>query len=158
MNINECGSTPCENSGQCTDGVDEYTCTCMPGFTGLHCETNIDECASSPCHPYGSCTDQVDDYSCSCAAGFTGRNCDVTTDECVSDPCENGGTCIEDGDGFRCECPSDIGGGTCFAVACSSGMSRDPFTFCYQSGPHGWTMLCQFSGYRVNNFLQDKFP
>lgn len=37
----ECGSSPCQFSGSCTDGVNGYTCTCVAGYIGLNCETNI---------------------------------------------------------------------------------------------------------------------
>ena len=37
--INECASTPCDNGGTCTDSVDGYACTCIAGYTGVHCET-----------------------------------------------------------------------------------------------------------------------
>ena len=33
-NIDECSSTPCQNGGSCTDGVDWYQCTCLSGYTG----------------------------------------------------------------------------------------------------------------------------
>ena len=32
-------SNPCENGGNCTDGINEYICTCIPGYTGIDCET-----------------------------------------------------------------------------------------------------------------------
>jgi len=38
------------------DGVNSYTCTCQPGYTGNNCQTNIDECASRPCLNGGRCT------------------------------------------------------------------------------------------------------
>lgn len=40
---------PCRNGATCVDGINRYTCKCIPGFTGIHCEINIDECASSKC-------------------------------------------------------------------------------------------------------------
>ena len=39
--INECISNPCQNGGNCTDGVNGYTCTCELGYEGLSCETSM---------------------------------------------------------------------------------------------------------------------
>ena len=35
--------------GLCTDGINNYSCRCDPGYVGRHCDQNQDECASSPC-------------------------------------------------------------------------------------------------------------
>ncbi len=37
--IDECASNPCENGGTCNDDINQYTCSCDPGWTGVHCET-----------------------------------------------------------------------------------------------------------------------
>ncbi|XP_063952196.1 mucin-5AC-like isoform X2 [Lytechinus pictus] len=34
----ECRSNPCMNGGTCNDFINEYNCTCVPGYEGLHCE------------------------------------------------------------------------------------------------------------------------
>ena len=38
VDINECDSNPCANSGTCTDGDHLFTCTCAPGFMGATCD------------------------------------------------------------------------------------------------------------------------
>ena len=40
LDIDECLSEPCQNSGTCVDGVDIYTCNCTSGYTGDQCETS----------------------------------------------------------------------------------------------------------------------
>ena len=37
--IDECSSNPCLNGATCTDAVNSYTCACVAGYTGTHCET-----------------------------------------------------------------------------------------------------------------------
>ena len=41
--VDECVSSPCENGGTCNDGINSYTCYCLPGYEGDNCEigTNI---------------------------------------------------------------------------------------------------------------------
>ena len=36
--INECASNPCQHGANCSDFVNEYNCTCVPGYNGSHCE------------------------------------------------------------------------------------------------------------------------
>ena len=36
--IDECLSNPCDNAAPCTDGIDKYTCTCIPGYEGVNCQ------------------------------------------------------------------------------------------------------------------------
>ena len=37
--INNCVNHTCENGGSCVDGINNYSCDCLVGFTGYHCET-----------------------------------------------------------------------------------------------------------------------
>ena len=39
IDIDECSSNPCMNGATCTDAVNSYTCACVAGYTGTHCET-----------------------------------------------------------------------------------------------------------------------
>eukprot|EP00794_Sanderia_malayensis_P004918 gene4918-5565_t len=38
VDIDECASNPCKNSGLCTNGVNKYTCSCVNGYSGKRCE------------------------------------------------------------------------------------------------------------------------
>ena len=40
IDVDDCMPNPCENGGNCTDGINEYNCTCAPGYTGVNCETS----------------------------------------------------------------------------------------------------------------------
>ena len=35
------------NGGTCTDGINHYTCTCLPGYTGRRCATSESICSKS---------------------------------------------------------------------------------------------------------------
>ena len=37
--VDECVRHQCGNGGSCVDGVNNYSCNCLVGFTGGHCET-----------------------------------------------------------------------------------------------------------------------
>ena len=39
LDIDECVNHTCSNGGSCVDGVNNYSCNCMPGFTGDRCQT-----------------------------------------------------------------------------------------------------------------------
>ena len=39
--IDDCDLNPCENGASCTDGVNNYTCTCMAGYEGKNCSQSM---------------------------------------------------------------------------------------------------------------------
>jgi len=36
LNHNECASNPCRNDAVCVDGINQFNCSCQPGFTGMY--------------------------------------------------------------------------------------------------------------------------
>lgn len=36
--VNQCDPKPCKNGGSCTDGADDFSCVCAPGYGGKTCE------------------------------------------------------------------------------------------------------------------------
>merc|ERR1711935_514180 len=73
----ECASNPCQNGATCTDHVNSFSCSCLPGFTGEKCEKNIDDCAGSPCKNGATCHDGINQYTCACVGEFKGSNCEI---------------------------------------------------------------------------------
>ena len=39
--IDYCINATCKNGASCVDGLKDYTCSCVTGFTGDHCETGV---------------------------------------------------------------------------------------------------------------------
>ncbi|KAM4629361.1 protein crumbs homolog 1 [Polymixia lowei] len=108
-----CSPNPCQNRAICRSGGDGYSCFCVPGFQGVHCQIDVNECASQPCRNGASCQDNVGRYTCLCVPGFTGATCEVQIDECQSQPCLNGGGCRDYTNGFACTCLPGFQGDRC---------------------------------------------
>ncbi|XP_046677275.1 protein eyes shut [Homalodisca vitripennis] len=108
-----CLSNPCFY-GICMDELNSsFTCYCIDGYTGVHCQTNWDECWSSPCLNGGICHDGVATYNCSCPEGFVGEMCEENIDECSSNPCHNNATCVDAANGYSCQCAPGYSGTYC---------------------------------------------
>ncbi|KAK4880029.1 hypothetical protein RN001_008175 [Aquatica leii] len=108
-----CLSNPCIH-GVCIDDLNTtYSCYCIDGYTGIHCQTNWDECWSNPCQNGGICHDGIATFNCSCPPGYVGEFCENDFDECESNPCLNNGTCIDITNGYSCVCPVGYTGVDC---------------------------------------------
>lgn len=108
--------SPCKNGSTCSNsGPRGYTCTCLPGYTGEHCELELSKCASNPCRNGGSCKDHENSYHCLCPPGYYGQHCEHSTLTCADSPCFNGGSCRERNQGasYACECPPNFTGSNC---------------------------------------------
>ncbi|XP_046739798.1 protein crumbs-like isoform X2 [Diprion similis] len=103
-----CDSNPCQNGGSCTeDSRGNYSCTCIPGFTGTLCDSQlgVSLCERNPCENDGTCYNVADgEYKCECSSGWTGKNCEININECASNPCKHGGTCIDSINNYTCRC------------------------------------------------------
>ncbi|XP_063964330.1 sushi, von Willebrand factor type A, EGF and pentraxin domain-containing protein 1-like [Lytechinus pictus] len=113
VDIDECGSSPCQHGASCVDGINSFTCICTEGYRGQLCEDPILWCDSGPCLNGGTCVDESDQFSCTCALGYTGNVCETEIDNCDPPPCANGGTCRSSIGEFDCSCPFGFGGETC---------------------------------------------
>ncbi|XP_059838139.1 nidogen-1 [Hypanus sabinus] len=62
-----------ERAGCFYTGGSDYTCVCLPGFSGdgKSC-VDIDECQPSRCHPYAQCFNVPGSFRCHCAPGYQG--------------------------------------------------------------------------------------
>lgn len=69
----QCSPNPCQNRAICRARGDGYSCFCVPGFQGAHCQIDVNECASEPCRNGATCEDRVGNFSCLCSPGFTGE-------------------------------------------------------------------------------------
>ena len=77
------------------DEVNDYSCICADGFSGLHCKMNIDDCLEHACANGATCVDGVNSYTCDCPQGFWGKYCETEVNECESFPCLYDGTCYD---------------------------------------------------------------
>ena len=102
------------NNATCVDGINEYTCVCIAGFTGQDCEVNIDECEPEPCLNGGRCDDGINEYACDCDdTGFEGQHCEVNIDECAWGKCVNNATCEDAVNAYVCHCHEGYEGQDC---------------------------------------------
>ena len=112
--MDECGSNPCQNGGECTDHVASYSCSCVPGFYGVSCGTEVDACASAPCaHDVACAPIDSGSFSCHCPRGFYGQLCEDDENECASAPCSAGSECVDGVDAYTCSCVPGYEGEHC---------------------------------------------
>ncbi|XP_022787244.1 protein eyes shut-like [Stylophora pistillata] len=114
IDIDDCMNHRCSNSGSCVDGLNNYTCNCLEGYTGNHCEIDIDRCVNHTCLNGASCIDGINNYTCNCAPGFTGDLCGTNIDDCVNHTCNViSGSCKDGQNSYSCICLVGFTGDHC---------------------------------------------
>ncbi|XP_052224816.1 CUB and sushi domain-containing protein 3-like [Dreissena polymorpha] len=123
--INECSPNPCQNGATCAHSINNYTCTCVAGYTGRNCQTEIYECSPSPCLNGGLCSNEINKYTCTCTSGYTGINCRpaVLGDDCNVRPVVCSNILNSQCSGGSCQCLTGYektGEATCSMKDCKS--------------------------------------
>lgn len=146
-----CVSSPCRNGGTCSQQLAldtsvqsistgektfiyqpyryDYSCNCLPSFTGRNCALLDFDCSSNPCLNSGLCIEKPSGgHLCQCPGGFTGRHCEIAIDHCLTAVCANGSTCMSTVTAFYCLCPPgrtgsrcDVQGTFCSSSPCQHG-------------------------------------
>uniref|UniRef100_A0A8C5FCE1 Neurogenic locus notch homolog protein 1 n=1 Tax=Gadus morhua TaxID=8049 RepID=A0A8C5FCE1_GADMO len=159
-----CPASSCFNGGTCVDGINAFTCLCLPGFTGSYCQHDINECDSKPCVNGGTCQDSYGTYKCTCQHGYTGVNCQNLVRWCDSSPCKNGGSCWQQGASYTCQCQTgwtgiycDIPSVSCEVAAKQQGV--EVALLCRNSGrclDAGNTHYCRCQAGYTGSYCQEQ--
>ena len=128
VDVDECTSTPCQNSAVCHEQVSAWTCQCATvtnAITGNR-DSHIGEACDFPADPCDLDEDDCDHinavcahtgpglHTCTCNLGWAGDGLTCADiDECSSTPCQHGGGCTESA------CADSIGPS---GVACNAGV------------------------------------
>ena len=104
--VNECDLfQPCQNNASCTDRQNDFTCHCLPGWTGESLITSL--CINTELYfklysvkisiklLWVNC--KFEPYLC------TGTTCSIPINECAVEPCVFG-SCIDEQASHRCVC------------------------------------------------------
>ncbi|XP_074768418.1 delta and Notch-like epidermal growth factor-related receptor isoform X2 [Athene noctua] len=113
-----CQSQPCQNNATCIDVAQKhdrnnFTCSCLAGYTGELCQSEIDHCIQQPCQNGGTCSSNINGFSCQCPEGYHGLYCEEEYNECLSAPCQNGATCRDLVNSYECVCLAEYEGRHC---------------------------------------------
>ena len=70
IKVKRCDESNCF-SGKCGEKDGKADCLCIPGFTGVMCDTKIDPCSNNPCQNEGLCISELNDkFSCLCLRNY----------------------------------------------------------------------------------------
>uniref|UniRef100_A0A672FBD3 Coagulation factor IX n=1 Tax=Salarias fasciatus TaxID=181472 RepID=A0A672FBD3_SALFA len=67
----QCDPNPCQNNGNCVDGLSSYLCYCQPNFSGKNCEIDVtQQCSVNNGGCSHFCGMQTNRVVCRCAVGY----------------------------------------------------------------------------------------
>ncbi|XP_068456183.1 coagulation factor IXb [Clinocottus analis] len=67
----QCKPPPCQNGGECKDGISAYICYCQPNFSGKNCEIEVNQqCSVNNGGCFHFCVMKAEIPVCQCAAGY----------------------------------------------------------------------------------------
>lgn len=104
-------SQPCQNHGVCVDQSGKYSCRCLPGYAGDHCEMELRQNRCEDCPFYADCIDTNGSTKCTCKPEYVGvyPNCSKEA-ACSPGTCKNGGVCIPWNGSYNCSCQPGYSG------------------------------------------------
>ncbi|KFD55427.1 hypothetical protein M513_03767 [Trichuris suis] len=108
----------CINGGTCEiDALMNFTCRCLSGYNGEHCEIDENDCMSNPCL-HGWCIDLLGGYKCICHSGMQGEDCSKSENKCARLDCLKGSCMLHNGVPY-CNCDEDH-----YGIHCENEMDR----------------------------------
>ena len=75
LEVDHCGSSPCQNNGTCVDDIADFKCECVNGWKGRYCHLQYTHCDSRTCLNGGTCVEENDSYTCKCTKDWEGSIC-----------------------------------------------------------------------------------
>ncbi|XP_036974338.1 coagulation factor IXb [Acanthopagrus latus] len=67
----QCKPPPCQNGGECKDGIKSYVCYCKPNFNGKNCEIEVSkQCSVNNGGCSHFCAMRNEQIVCQCSAGY----------------------------------------------------------------------------------------
>ena len=118
--IDDCVNRTCHNGGSCIDGINSYSCNCVAGFTGNHCETGKTLIITILRNLFERASQKISYTQFHANLNFSNVRYFLSTysfftdiDECANRTCHNGGSCIDGINSYSCNCVAGFTGDHC---------------------------------------------